>query len=249
MALPELVLVHGAWHGAWAWQRLLAVLRERGWTATAIDLPSSGSRAGLAEDSKLLKATLQASSSETVLVGHSYGGTVITQGGSGVEGLLGLVYICAAKPDIGDVVWRDPRAPEEVPDWIEVDEEEEVIYAHRSETILYNDCPADVAADAQARLQPQSLASFLEPVTAVAWRERPSAYLICEQDNCVPASEQEKIADGADYVERIPASHSPFLSRPGEVEEFVRRAVGVFTAADDGTGVGQRPSRQPRPPA
>lgn len=231
MALPELVLVHGAWHGAWAWQRLIPVLEQRGWKASAVDLPSSGTAAGLAADAEVVRAALAQSGPETVLVGHSYGGTVITQGGAGVPGLIGLVYLCAAKPDLGDVVWSDPRSPEQVPDWIEVDEDAQAIYAHRSETILYNDCAAEVAADAQARLRPQSLASFLEPVSAVAWRERPSAYLICEHDNCVPAAEQEKIADGADYVERIAASHSPFLSRPDEVEDFLRRAVAALSAA------------------
>ncbi len=81
---------------------------------------------------------------------------------------------------------------------------------------------------AQARLRGQSLASFLEPVTAAAWRERPFAYLICEIDNCVPAAAQEGLAEGAGHIERIAAGHSPFMSRPAEVEEFLRRAVASF---------------------
>ena len=230
MTLPELVLVHGAWHGSWAWSRLLPVLAERGWTARAVDLPSVGSRAGLSVDSDLVKGLLEESDRPKVLVGHSYGGTVVTQGGAGVESLLGVVYLCGAKPDVGDVVWSDHHSPEQVPDWIRVDDEQQASYALRSETILYNDCAPEVIADAQSRLKPQSLSSFLEPVSAASWRERPSAYLICELDNCVPATAQEEIAGSVDYIERIAASHSPFLSRPADVEAFLRRAVARFQA-------------------
>lgn len=229
--LPELVLVHGAWHGAWAWERLLPVLAERGWTASAVDLPSAGSTAGLSADSDLLRSVVERSGSPTVLVGHSYGGTVITQAGAGVDDVVGLVYLCAAKPDVGDVVWTDPRSPDEVPYWIEVDEDDGTSRALHSETILYDDCPPDVVAGAQARLRTQSLASFLEPVSAAAWHDRPSAYLVCEQDNCVPAAAQEELAAGAVHVERIAASHSPFLSRPRELEQFLRRAVSALRAS------------------
>jgi len=227
-ALPELVLVHGAWHGAWAWERLLPVLAERGWTARAVDLPSAASKAGNVADAEHLQAVLRERPVPTVLVGHSYGGTVITQGGAGVDHVVGLAYVCAARPDVGDVVWTDPTSPDEVPAWIEVDLANEAIHAHDSEHILYNDCAPDVVSAAQARLRPQSLASFLEPIRAAAWHDRPSAYLICELDNCVPAAGQEALAEGCGHVERIAASHSPFLSRPQDVEAFLRRAVATF---------------------
>jgi pimeloyl-ACP methyl ester carboxylesterase len=226
-SLPELVLVHGAWHGAWAWEHLLPVLEERGWRAGAVDLPSSGSKEGVLADGEALRARLDATDAPKVVVGHSYGGTVITQAGAH-DTVVGLAYICAARPDVGEVVWTDPHSPEEVPYWIRVDDEAEACFAEDSQKILYNDCGEEVTAAAQARLQGQSLASFLEPVTAAAWRERPYAYLICEIDNCVPAEGQEKLAEGACHIERIEASHSPFMSRPGEVEEFLRRAVASF---------------------
>lgn len=225
--LPELVLVHGAWHGAWAWDRLLPVLAERGWTATAVELPSSGSKAGVAADGEALRARLEATAAPKVVVGHSYGGTVITQAGAH-DTVVGLTYICAARPDVGDVVWSDPHSPDEVPYWIRVDDHEEACFAEDSAKILYNDCPAEVVEAARARLRGQSLAPFLEPLTAAAWRERPYAYLVCEIDNCVPAAAQEDLAEGACHVERIEASHSPFMSRPAEVEEFLRRAVASF---------------------
>jgi pimeloyl-ACP methyl ester carboxylesterase len=233
MELPELVLVHGAWHGAWAWQRLLPVLEERGWSATAVDLPSSGGKAGISDDAEVVRAALEATATPKVLVGHSYGGTVITVGGAGVENLVGLVYLCGARPQLGDRAWADPRDPDapamwEIPDWVKVDVEKEAIYVDQTETILFNDCSPEVVAFAQSRLKPQSLASFIDPVTAVAWQERPSAYLITELDNCVPAEQQEQLADGAEYIERLAASHSPYLSRPEDVEEFLRRAVAKF---------------------
>lgn len=226
-SLPELVLVHGAWHGAWAWDQLLPVLADRGWTASAVDLPSSGSKEGVLADGEVLRARLDATDAPKVVVGHSYGGTVITQAGAH-DTVLGLAYICAARPDVGDVVWTDPHSPDQVPYWIRVDDEVEACFAEDSKKILYNDCSDEVTAAAQARLQGQSLASFLEPVTAAAWRERPYAYLICELDNCVPAEAQEGLAEGAIHIERLEASHSPFMSRPDEVEKFLRRAVSSF---------------------
>jgi pimeloyl-ACP methyl ester carboxylesterase len=225
--LPELVLVHGAWHGAWAWDQLLPVLAERGWTASAVDLPSAGSKEGVLADGEVLRERLDATDAPKVVVGHSYGGTVITQAGAH-DTVVGLAYICAARPDVGDVVWKDPHSPDEVPYWIRVDDEVEACFAEDSQKILFNDCSPEITAAAQARLVGQSLTSFLEPVTAAAWRERPYAYLICEQDNCVPAEAQEGLAEGAVHIERVEASHSPFMSRPQAVEEYLRRAVAAF---------------------
>jgi pimeloyl-ACP methyl ester carboxylesterase len=226
-ALPELIFVHGAWHGAWAWDHLLPVLEERGWAAAAVDLPSSGSGAGVIADGEVLRARLDATPAPKVVVGHSYGGTVITQAGAH-DTVVGLAYMCAARPDIGDVVWTDPHSPDEVPYWIRVDDAAEACFAEDSKKILYNDCPDQITTAAQARLRGQSLASFLEPVTAAAWRDLPFAYLICEIDNCVPAAAQEALAEGARHIERIEAGHSPFMSRPAEVEEFLRRGVSSF---------------------
>ena len=228
MQQPELVLVHGAWHGGWAWRQLAEVLEAQGWSSRTVDLPSSGSGADLSADAALVRGVLLETEAPKVLVGHSYGGTVVTQAGAGIDCLVGLVYLCAARPDVGDVVWRDPHSPEEVPDWIKVDDETQSCIAVRGEEILFNDCAADVAEAAKARLKPQSLSSFLEPVKAAAWRERPSAYLICELDRCVPASVQEQLADGCVHIERLAASHSPFLSKPVEVEAFLQRAVASF---------------------
>lgn len=236
MELPELVLVHGAWHGAWAWQQLVPVLRERGWMATTVDLPSSGSGADVTADCAVVRPLLTATPNPKVVVGHSYGGTVITQGTAGIDSVVGLVYVCAARPDVGDVVWTDPHSPDEVPYWIEVDDDAGACFARHSEKILYNDCSRDVIADAQPRLKGQSLASFLEPVSAAAWREKSFAYLICDDDQCVPAEQQEQLADGAVYTERIAASHSPFMSQPVAVEEFLRRAVAALQDVASGAG-------------
>src|ERR1700744_4044967 len=133
--LPELVLAHGAWHGAGAWEQLLPALAERGWTASAIDLPSAGSKEGVIADGEVLRARLEQNDAPKVVVGHSYGGTVITQAGAH-ETVVGLAYICAARPDVGDVVWTDPHSPDQVPYWIRVDDGEEASFAEDSKKIL-----------------------------------------------------------------------------------------------------------------
>lgn len=109
-----------------------------------------------------------------------------------------------------------------------IDQQAGLCYVTDSEARLYQDCPPEVAADAAARLTGQSLAIWVEPVSAAAWKYKPSAYLICEDDRAVPGPVQEQLADGPQDVERIASGHSPFLSRPTAVEEFLRRAVSVF---------------------
>ncbi len=230
MKLPELVLVHGAWHGSWAWDPLIEVLHQRGWTATAVDLPSAGSRSGIADDSAVVREALVACDGPVVVVGHSYGGYPITQAAAGVDQVIGLAYIAAARPAVGVATWTELPAPDEPAawPWVSIDHAAGVCHILDPVAMLYHDCPPELAAAAAARLVGQSLATFLESVTAAAWQQKPSAYLICEDDRAVPVAIQAQLANGAQHIERIAASHSPFLSQPHAVEAFLRRAVDAF---------------------
>jgi hypothetical protein len=127
--------------------------------------------------------------------------------------------------DVGEAVWTDYTSPEEVPPWIIVDAEAGVTTAVNAAEILYGDCPPAVAEASIARLRPQSLASFMTRQSRAAWRDRPSAYLICEQDKCLLPEVQEAVSARSQYIERLPASHSPFLSRPSEVAAFLGHAA------------------------
>jgi pimeloyl-ACP methyl ester carboxylesterase len=225
-ARPHLLLVHGAWHGPWCFDDLVAVLAADDWTVHAIALPSTGSStAGLTDDAAAVAAWLAAHPEPTLVVGHSYGGVVVTEGAAAAGNAVGVAYLTAAQLDVGEAVWTDYTSPEEVPPWIIVDAEAGVTTAVNAAEILYGDCPPAVAEASIARLRPQSLASFMTRQSRAAWRDRPSAYLICEQDKCLLPEVQEAVSARSQYIERLPASHSPFLSRPPEVAAFLGHAA------------------------
>jgi len=114
----------------------------------------------------------------------------------------------------------------QLPDWIAVDEAAGNHLAQRSEEVLYGDCTPEVAADAAARLSPQSVAAIATPQTQAAWQSLPSTYLICDEDRAVPPPVQEAMSARATNVRRVPASHSPFFSRPDDVADVVLEALG-----------------------
>src|SRR5262245_62120604 len=94
MTNPEILLVHGAWHGGWCFADLQAALDKRGFVSRTVDLPSSGGIAELADDAAVVRESLKANPVPTILVGHSYGGAVISQAGI-ARNVKGLVYLCA----------------------------------------------------------------------------------------------------------------------------------------------------------
>lgn len=226
---PELLLVHGAWHGSWAFGVLTPVLTERGWTVRTVDLGSAGSAAAdLHDDAGAVRDSLEANPGPTIVVGHSYAGYVITEGASGAANLAGLVYLCAGLPEVGEPVWTDCTDPRQVAPWITVDTAAGVVRARSAESVFYHDCPAELAARSVARLRPQSLKSFMTPVTAAAWHDAPSAYLVCDDDRCLLPEVQEPLAARAGYVGHLAASHSPFMSQPEAVAEFIQSASATF---------------------
>jgi pimeloyl-ACP methyl ester carboxylesterase len=226
---PELLLVHGAWHGSWAFGELTPMLTEQGWTVRTVDLGSAGSPAiGLHEDAGAVRCSLEANQVPTIVVGHSYGGYVITEGAAGAANLAGLVYLCAGMPDVGEPVWTDCADPRQVAPWIMVDAAGGLTRALDGESVFYHDCPAELAARSAARLRPQSLTSFMTPVRAAAWHDAPSAYLVCDDDRCLLPEFQEPLAARAGFAGHIAAGHSPFMSQPAAVAQFIQSASTAF---------------------
>lgn len=220
----SVLLVPGSWHGAWCYDDVADRLTNAGVDVTVIDLPSNDGAAGLAEDAAAVRAALDDIGEPTVVVGHSYGGVAVSEGAAGAPDAVGLVYLAAFMLDEGESLLDAMQ--HQLPDWISLDEAAGSHIAVRSEEVLYGDCPRDVAAAAAARLSRQSVAAIATPQRAAAWRSLPSTYLICEEDRAVPPPMQEAMSARASTVRRVPASHSPFLSRPGDVTEVVLQALG-----------------------
>jgi len=220
----SVLLVPGSWHGAWAYDGVAERLGREGVGVTAIDLPSNGGAAGLSDDAAAVRAALDEIGEPTVVVGHSYGGIAVSEGAAGSADAVGLVYLCAFMLDAGESLLD--ALGHELPDWLSVDEAAGSHIPKRSEEVLYGDCEPAVAARAAARLSRQSVAAIATPQTAAAWQSLPSTYLICDDDRAVPPAAQEAMSARAGSVRRVASSHSPFLSRPGDVADLVLGALG-----------------------
>jgi pimeloyl-ACP methyl ester carboxylesterase len=219
----SIVLVHGAWHGPWAWSNVVGPLRERGLDVHTVANPSSGPDASslgdLYADAENLRQTLAAIDRQALVVAHSYGGVAATEGSAGAGNVAHMLYLTAFMLDEGESLFGVVGGVE--PDWWIKDEDELSLMPGRPEEIFYNDCSPENVAYAVRRLEPQSLASVKQPVRSVAWRDVPSTYVICDRDNAIPVFAQEELSQRAGDVRRMDASHSPFLSMPDAVVELI----------------------------
>lgn len=225
--IDRVVLVHGAWHGAWCWDAVVQDLTERDIDTVAVDLPSvTRADATLADDADEVRAALDEGSGPALLVGHSYGGAVVTDAGVHPR-VEHVVYLTAFALDAGESVVRNAVPGGEdstLPEGLDLDGDAGVIRVKpdRATEFFFHDCAPAVAADAIARLRPQSLAAMSGTPRAVAWRERPTTYIVCTDDRGVSVPLQRNFAarSGSAVLE-LPRSHSPFLSAPAELAEVL----------------------------
>lgn len=219
--MTTLVLVHGAWHGAWAWEPLERELQGRGVATSAVELPSVGdATADLRTDVAVLRDAVAAVDGPVVLVGHSYGGVVVTEAATGLDRVQRLVYVTAFAPDAGEsLLDQITYGPLE---WIVPAGEGLLgVAEERARDLFYADVDPAEAERAQARLRPQAAASFGQPVQAAAWRDVPSTYLVCTEDRCIPPDAQRTWSARASETVELATGHSPFLARPAALADLL----------------------------
>ncbi len=229
-ATSTIVLVHGAWGGAWCWERVVPLLEERGVPSIAVELPSAGGDPleppGLADDVAAVIGALDAAGGRAIVCGHSYGGVVVTAAAAGRSDVAHLVYLCAFMPDIGEslLILTGGPAP-----WIQRLEDGRTLPdIERLATSGYADCDEQTRDDAIARLRPHVTAPFAEPIASAAWREIPSTYVVCTEDRSIPVElQRETFAPRAGEAIEIAASHWPHLSQPELVAGILLRHAGV----------------------
>lgn len=215
---PTFVLVHGAWHGSWAWSEVAELLDRAGRAWVGVQLPSSGgdpgSLGGFDDDVATVRAAVADVRGPVVLVGHSYGGVVITQAAD-ASSVVHLVYVAALLLDVGgSLAGSDDR---HLPAWVEFSDDERACRPTAPRQVFYGDLDAVHADAAGAMLSWQSTRALRGRVSRTAWREIPTTYVVCDLDAAIPAAAQEKMAAHADDVVHLSSAHSPFLSRPGEL--------------------------------
>ncbi len=220
--LKSIVLVHGAWHGSWCWERVVPLLEQQGFTVRAVDLPSTGidppSGVDLSADATEVRSAIEGMPGDVLVCGHSYGGMVISHPLVGAHPRVArLVYVCAFMPDRGQsllAIGDGKPAP-----WIRMDERGMTLPdLDRAAELFFADCDPQTQRWAIGRLRRQPSAPYAEPIADPAWMHIPSTYIVCTQDRVMPPELQRGLfAPRTGRVYELEASHSPFLSRPQEL--------------------------------
>jgi pimeloyl-ACP methyl ester carboxylesterase len=218
------MLVHGAWHGSWCWDAVRAELAGAGVPSAAVDNPSvTHPGSDLPADGDNLRRSLDAIDGPVVLVGHSYGGAVISDAGAHPN-VEHLVYLTALVLDSGESASVNGLTGGEgsaLVDAMVFDDGMLTVEAERIVELFFHDCAPDVATGAAARLLPMTMAAMTAGSRAAAWRERPSTYVVCTDDRALPVPLQRSCAERVGTVVEMPTSHSPFLSRPDELARML----------------------------
>ena len=227
---PSFLLVHGACHGGWCWERVVACLEASGARAEAIDLPGHGAHScapdtvRLADSVAAIRQAVARLPEPPVLVGHSWGGFPVTMAaGEDPAAVAGLAYLAAYLPVERESFTqaRSPEGSREREGAVEWRGDSRVIRPERARALLYHDVPEPWATRAIERLEPEPWGPQEEKVHLAggAWRALPKLYLRTEDDRMIPPAWQDRMAGrGAPVtVHSLAGGHSPFLSRPGEI--------------------------------
>jgi pimeloyl-ACP methyl ester carboxylesterase len=236
---PLVVLVHGAWHGAWCWAALQAELDSRGIPSLAVDLPGHGASpeplADLASDAASLSATLAKFTRPIVLVGHSYGGAVIGEATVAHANVVHHIYLAAYVLDVGETVIdltqamtasissEVPHEPNPLAKAMVIADGSSTIDPELAHDAFYGRCDPMVTPANVARLSAQPLATFTDPAQVAGWRHVPSTYVRCLADQAVPVAHQDVMAARCTHIETLDTDHSPFNSMPLETAEIIAR--------------------------
>jgi len=228
---PNIILVHGAWADGSCWSGVIESLQADGFQVRAPQFPLSS----LADDVARLRQVLEFQNGPTIVVGHSYGGQIITALGADAPNVVGLVYIAAFGLDEGESLGALLSQGSVTPSLEHLFTDSRG-YGWLSEDDFVNHFAADVEP-AQAKVMyavQQALAStaFTDVMGVPAWKSLPSWYLVAQNDEAIPPDAERQFASrmGATTVE-IPASHVAMVSHPAEVADLVEKAAEAVGAA------------------
>ncbi len=222
---PTIVLVHGFWGGAAHWSKVIVALSRKGFTQLrAVELPLTS----LADDAERTRKMVAQQSGPVLLVGHSYGGAVITEAGD-MPNVVGLVYVAAFAPDAGESPGGITQANPPVaianvaPDsdgylWIREDK--------FHESFCQDLTPEEALVMAVTQKAPLGT-TFGDNVTAPAWKKKPSWYQISSEDRMISPDNQKRMSARINprKVITLAASHASLASKAGEVAALIEEAA------------------------
>lgn len=227
---PTIVLVHGAFADGSSWNKVIPILHKKGYQTIAVQNPLTS----LNDDVAFVERAIAEVPGKVVLVGHSWGGVVITQAGNN-EKVKSLVYVAAYAPDEGQTIESISKDAHEVRKVPGVPGFTDPIISDgyirlKEETIINHfaqDLPRDEAmiiASSQGRMHVSTIGA---KVTVPAWKFKPSYYIVSDNDHIISPqleSEMAKKINATTY--HLPASHVAMLSMPEKVAEVIIKAAG-----------------------
>jgi pimeloyl-ACP methyl ester carboxylesterase len=251
----ELIFVHGALvrDGQWWWKRAADLLEGRtGIRSRAVALPSCGEAApeqgtdGLVADAAALRRTLD-DVDAALVVGHSYGGTVIAEAGRH-PAITHLLYVSSYLPDVGQsqgAIMSGEDDPVSIGDNGDGTLSISGYDASSFGTRFLQDADDATRRHAWERTTPQQAGAFTTPTSADGWRDVESTYIVCGQDRSTSRELQRLHADRATHSVELPTGHHPFISRPDLVVDQIQDLLQRGGAHDDPTGRPSRPGGRP----
>jgi pimeloyl-ACP methyl ester carboxylesterase len=224
---PNIVLVHGAWADGSSWSAVIERLQADGYTVTAPQFPM----AALADDVARLREVLNRQNGPTIVVGHSYGGQIMTALGTDAPNAVGLVYIAAFGLDegesIGGLLNGGPPSP--ALGHLDIDAQG---FAWLPEDDFVNHFAADVdpvnAKIMHAVQQPLAGSALTEVMGVPAWKSLPSWFLVAENDQAIPPDAERLFAKRMNATTtEVPSSHVAMISHPDDVATLIKNAAAA----------------------
>ena len=224
--VKNVVLVHGGFVDGSGWEGVYKTLRKDGYTVAIVQNPTIS----LADDVAATKRIIARQDGPVILVGHSYGGVVITEAGNDPK-VAGLVYIAAFAPDKGesvDSLIKDPAPGAPVPPILPPQDG----YLFLDRTKFHGSFAADVNADTAAFMAdaqvPWGVEALGGAISVPAWKGKPSWYLVATDDRMIPPDAQRAMSKRAgSTVVEVKGSHSVYVSQPGAVAALIATASAV----------------------
>ena len=222
---PSVVLVHGAWANGSSWSKVIPLLQARGLTVVAVHNPLSSFDADVAATRRVIEDQ----PGNVVLVGHSYGGAVITEAGNS-DKVRALVYVAAFAPSAGQSINSIVGAAPQPPEWLkDVHADARGVLTWSADGMAHYfapDLPADEAALLAATQAPLAAVAFDGKVTNAAFTQKPSWFVMSDDDQIIPPVLQQVFVDTMKATAvHVPSSHVAMLSQPQAVADAILAAV------------------------
>src|SRR3954470_9700568 len=221
---PTVVLVHGGFVDGSGWQGVYNLLKEDGYCVRIVQEPNLSHEGDVAAT----KMIIDAQSAPVILVGHSYGGAVITEAGNHPK-VAALVYIAAFAPDKGESVntlIADPPPGAPVPPILPPQDGFLFLDREKFHASFAGDLSSEQAAFMADSQVPWGLDALSGTISEPAWRSKPSWYLVATEDRMIPPPAQRQMsARAGSTVVEVAGSHSIYVSQPVAVAEFIEKAA------------------------